>query len=242
MLRCFFSFSQDTISETKEKKARIDLIAGGYYKLFMGERYIEPTKSNSGDDFSLHQYERFTKSPTSGFQVGISFSYKLYKKFFLKTGLIFCNRKMIYENKMDTVIKYGYFPFAYTNTRNVHNVLKYEYHYNNIEIPIMLSCRIKKTSLSAGIRLAILSFYTEKYTYVVNQFPQSPQYITSDKTIKSVEMPLMIYPSMQVNYDFQIHNLILSPFLEVDFGSKKSFYFQGGLAFSLRSISQNFKK
>lgn len=116
----FLSFSQDTITKSKEKKFQVAIITGGYYKYFFGKRYIEPKPTNPGDDFTLHQYERFTKIPTQGFQVGVLLSLKVYRNLFLKSGLSFCNRKIIYENNQDTVIKYGYFPYALGNMRNIH--------------------------------------------------------------------------------------------------------------------------
>jgi hypothetical protein len=237
LFSCFLSFSQDSIPDLKERKIQISFIGGGYYKFFLGKRYVEPTPYSIGDEFSNHQYERFTRKPTEGYQAGLMLAFKLFRNFSLRSGLIFCNRRSIYENDMDTVIKYGYFPYAYRNIRDVHNALKYDYSYNNIELPVLFNLEIKRFSFSAGIRLAILSFYKEKITYVVNQFPQTPQYITSEKTIKYVSTPLMLYPAIQLSYVCPIRRLNVSPFMEIDLGSQKSLYCQGGLLLSLKKTS-----
>lgn len=232
VLICLFlfhqmAFGQDSIRRNTEKKTQFSLLVGGYYKFFLGKRYIDPTPSNSGEKFQDHQYDRFTQYPAWGYKVGFLLSYKIKKRWYLITGLVFCNRKIIYENNQDTVIKYG----NSSSIRDIDNLIKYEYSYNNIELPFILSYKIKRLNLYAGVYIPALTFYNATYTYVINQYPQDPSWGTSQKTIKCVEIPLMIFPTLQISYNFKIKRLLFSPYLGIDFGSKKSVYFQSGIIF-----------
>ncbi len=228
--------SQDTLKHF-EKKYQFSIQAGGYYKYFICERYIDPTTYKKGDKFKEHQYDRFIKIPTYGFKTGLLIDIKFAKHWYFSSGLLFCFRKDVFENNIDTVIKY----YNSSTIRNIHNTVKYDYSYNNIELPLMILFKWKRINFYAGVYLPVLTFCKSTYTYVVNQFPQNPPWITSKKIIKSIEIPLKIYPSYQISYAFKIKKHSLAPYLGFDFGAKKSFYIQGGIIFSVYNFN-NVKK
>ena len=228
-LLSFVSYSQDTIKKnTDYPKFQFSVQAGGFYKNFFDNGYIYPTTYKSGDKFEDHQYERFTKIPTFGFKTGLLINVKFAKRWFFSSGLIYCFRKDIFENNIDTVSKY-----YSSSIRDIHGTVKYDYTYNNFELPLMVLFKWKSLNFYAGVYFPVLCFKNATYTYVINQYPQNPPYITSEKTLKSIELPLKIYPSFQISYVFKIKKNSVEPYLGIDFGEKKSFYIQGGIIFSV---------
>lgn len=227
----YIVIGQDTILTNHKEKFSFSVKAGGYCKFFLGNTYIAPTPENYGDDFQEHQYDRFTKVPTYGLQTGFQFSYNIHKRWFFVFGLSFCNRRNVFENNQDTVIKYG----IGSNTNDIYNVYKYDYSYNNIELQIMLLYKFKKISIYTGVYIPALTFYKATYSYIIlTQLPEP--HGTSQKTIKGVEIPLMIFPSIFASYKVTIRTFSFDPYLGVDFGSKKSIYLQFGTIFTLVSF------
>lgn len=240
----FISFCQDTIGKGIGKRNQIAIMAGGYYKYFWGKRYIEPTLQNTNTNFTVRQYERFTKTPTYGFLCGVLFTYRLHKNWYFISGLLYFNRKDVYKSNFDSVVTYNAVANNYS-FNNIHNVVKYEYSYNNIELPFKVQYKKGKFNLCGGINLPILSFDNATYTYLVSS-SQYPYFYddepTSQKTIKHIEIPLMIFPTLQVIYNVRIKNILICPFLGIDIGTKKSFYTQVGIILPLKNIHKNLLK
>ena len=237
------SFCQDTIKPKGEKKYKISIKAGGYYKYYFGKRYIDSTPRNPYDDFSLHQYERFTKMPASSFIGGVLFTYKIYKNLSITSGLMYFVRRNIFESKYDTVIKYNAIPNFYSYN-DIHNVVKYDYSHTNIELSFFVQYKLGKFNLSGGVHLPLWTYYKAKYTYLVSssQYPYfSNSAPTSQKTFTNTESPFlsMYFPAFQISYDLRIKNIALNPFLGIDIGAEKSFYLQGGIIIPL--LKQNNK-
>lgn len=256
-------FSQDTIKRT-EKKYNLAFKAGGYYEYFLGSRYVKPLKDSQNDC----QYIRFTKIPTGGFHGGALLTHPIRKNWHLTFGLMFCYRKNVFERSLDTVAMYG----NHSSQRDIRNTIKYDYTYNNIEIPVMFLYKIKKMNFYGGVHLPIFSFYKALYTYAINQSPQTSAFEPSQKTIRGTTIPLFGIPShlpfveiqfspwdvtstpsdpkvdydmplllatFQTSYDCKIKNLYFNPFLGIDFGSKKSFYLQGGIIVPIKSFNKS---
>jgi len=228
-LLSFVSYSQDTIKKnTDYPKFQISVQAGGFYKNFFDNGYIEPSTYEPGDSFEDHQYERFTKIPTGGFKTGLLINLKFAKQWYFSSGLLFCYRKDVFENNIDSVTKYHS-----SLVRNIHSTVKYDYTYNNFELPVMVLFKWKRLNFYAGAYVPVLCFKKAAYTYVINKYPQNPPWITSEKTIKSTEIPLKIYPALQISYAFKIKKSSIEPYLGIDFAEKKSFYIQGGIIYSV---------
>lgn len=224
------ALAQDTLQQKSRERFFISVKAGGYYKFFIGNNYISPTLEAFADDFEDHQYDRFTKTPTFGLQTGIMSSFNMQKGWFIVLGLSFCNRRIVYENNKDTVVKYG----NGSRIQDIHNVYKYDYSYDNFELQFMLSYKFNKLSLYAGAYIPVLTFYQATYSYLILQLPEPRG--TSQKTIKGVEIPLMIFPSILASYKITIKTFSFHPYLGIDFGSKKSVYLHGGIIFTIASF------
>lgn len=236
------SFGQDTIKKSTEKKYQISFKAGGYYENFWGNKYIQPTPYSPNDVLQAHMYDGFTKIPTYGYQGGFLIIHKIIKKhWYLSTGLMFCNRKNILECKLDTNI-------------NPCGIIKFNYTYSNIELPVMLSYKANKINFFIGFHLPVFSFYKANYTYLSTQY-----WGTSQKTIDGSVVPLFAIPSQitsssnpkitydmplilatfQISYNLKITNISFSPFLGIDTGTKKSFYLQCGIILPLQQFILN---
>lgn len=211
------SYSQDTIKENvTQNKSQLLVKLGGSYKSFIGNKYIERQK-NVNNNYQLHQYEGFTKVPTFGYQAGVVWSYKLSKTFHMALGLSYYLRKETYQGNRDTVLKY------HTPT-SIHDILKYEYSYNDIELPILFSLNFKKINFYLGVYIPLVTFYKAVYTYI----PNSTDDITS-KTITSIELSKNIFPTFQISYNLKIKKYLFNPFLGIDFDFKENIYYQGGI-------------
>lgn len=225
------SEGQDTIKKKEGRKYQIAFKTGGAYKFFVGKRYIDP---EIHDPFN--KYERFTKIPTYGFQIGFSFSRKISKKWGIASGLLYNRRQDIYKSNKDTIIKYNAVPTYWTHGysyNDILNVIDYNYAYHNLELPFMINYAMKKFHFYGGVNLAIFSFYKSKYRYLTSSSILNPDDMYCDcgteKTITRFAMPMRIYPTLQFSYDAKIKNLKLSPFLEMDFWKRKSLYLYGGI-------------
>lgn len=231
LLQSVFSFCQDTTFHKEEKKFLLEISGSGYYKFIFDNQYIKPTAYNYGDDFSKHQYERFNKFPTFGFSAGLLFTHRFGKQCGITTGLMYFLRRDVFENNEDTVIKYG----NGSSMRDIHNVLKYDYSFNNIELPLMFQFSAMKFNFHTGFYFALISYKKAEYTYVVNQYSNTPQWITSEKTITGWEMPFKLFPTIQISYEVEIKKIKFSPFLAFYYAVKNQndIYTQLGINFPI---------
>ncbi len=224
------NFGQDSIPNIS-KKIQFSIQIGAHYKTFIDSKYIEPKPYNSGDGFIEHQYERFNKVPTFGYNAGLLLSFQLSKHWGITSGILYFLRNDIFENNLDTVIKYG----RNSTTRDIRNAFKYDYSHNNIELPIMLKYSVKKVTFHTGCNVSLISYKKATYSYVVNQFPNNPEWITSNKTIAEFEMPFKIFPTFQASYDMKIKNVKLNPYVACyyELKNQNDFYIQIGIIFPL---------
>lgn len=213
---CFIFLGRVSIGqETKsleEKETLISIEAGGSFKGFFGHRYIEPTYSGYNDLFIQHQYEGFTKMPAFGFGVGIRFAFRLSSHLRLSTGLSYYFRKTIYEKSQDEVIAQSY----KTGMKHIRNVFKYNYSFNNLEMPILLQYKINKINIYGGISISILSYRGAAYSYMIYLSGENPYWDTSRKIIAGFETSFKIYPSLKVSYDIRINKTLIQPFLGLE--------------------------
>jgi hypothetical protein len=224
-------FGQDS-NQAVESKNMFTAQAGIYYKMFLNKKYIEPVPNINGDDIIVHQYERFTKIPVFGYSIGMLFTHKISKRLGLTSGLIYFMRKDIYENNMDTVIKYG----NRSNIRDIHNMLKYEYYYHNLEIPVMLQYSLRKLSFNIGVYISTLTYKIANYTYVINQNNSYSQWTTSKKSFSGIERNVAAIPAVQLSYSgYKINKVQLNPFIAFYYSANKEneLYIQCGLNFPL---------
>ncbi len=189
------ALSQDTIKNL-HKKYEFTFQVSGHYKMFFGDNYIRPTPIKNEDEFQTHQYDRFTKTPTFGMSAGILLAHKTQKKFHVTLGLIYSYRRNIFGSNQDTAMKYA-------SNLKINDVVEYDYSYHSIEIPILLAYKIKKITFHIGVHLPLFTFYNARYSYVTNQFPQNPSWVTSEKTISGIDMPIRHIPSLFPSVDIQ---------------------------------------
>lgn len=227
-------FGQDTIKVDEEKKCELAIKAGGYYKYFLGKRYIDPAPYDPFNfyDFPSHQYEGFTKMPAFNFTGGVSLTCKIYKNCYLTSGLTYFIRRDIYESSFDTVVKYNVSPYP-SKYNDIHNAIKYDYSHTNIELSLLARYKIGKWNLSGGVNFPVWSYYKASYTYLVPPFSSTAP--TAQKTFTEVTTPFpsVFFPALQASYDLRIKKVPLSPFIGIDFGKMKSFYLQGGVIIPL---------
>ncbi len=229
ILIIYVSYGQDSLKyNAQHSKYQFSFLAGGFYKSFLGNKYIKPTTFELGDPFEQHQYERSIKIPAGGFKFGALLDIRMAKHWYFTTGLLFCYRKDIFEYNSDTIKKYN----SIGSIRNIYNVLSYNYVYNSLEIPLMILLKFKRINLYAGAFIPILSYKVANYTYIIRQSSYPISYNTSEKTIKTLEVPFKIYPSWLMSYTINLAKHRLEPFIGMDFGPKRSFCLQGGLIFT----------
>jgi hypothetical protein len=217
-----FSSGQDTI-DLRENKFQIQVYMSAGYKGFFGKRYIEPTPPAPDDVFQTHQFDRFTKMPAFGFGAGILFSFKLSDHWGIASGISYHFRKDLYQNSQDSVVKYG----QPSTVRNIHNVVTYDYSYNNLELPVIAQYQSGKFTFYAGISISLLSYRKANYTYVMNLYPQDPPWDLSTKIITGFDFPFRLYPTFRISYDLKIKNFLFKPFIGIEIFeiNMKDFYF-----------------
>jgi hypothetical protein len=226
-------YSQETVPIHKsEKKIQFNAKAGVSYQGFIGNSYIERKEDLQSFNSKEDQYDGFTKKPTLGFQLGFFVDFKLNKKLHLSSGLLFAQRKNTLVGDSDSVLKYG-------TPTSIHKIVKYEYRYNNIELPILLTFKWNQLNLHAGVNLILVSFYKAHYSHIPNPYDIEAK---KSKTIKSTKLSTTIYPTFQMSYHLNVKKVSLSPFLGIDFGKNKSLYFQTGVIIPLRNNYTKTKK
>jgi hypothetical protein len=230
------SHCQDSLSG-KGKLWDASAFAGAGFKGYFGSAYIKPTVKSSDDPFQAHIYDGFTRKPSFFFDAGILFSLRLSGHFHLASGISYALRKSIYENSMDSVKD----DFTVTTMENINNVIKFNYSFNNIEIPLFLEYSVMNTTVFAGFRASLFSFQSADYSYLIAQDPFNPNWTTSGKKICEFEMPLKFYPSVQISYRVRIGKISFDPFVAFDFFEidlnnptvEKSYYLQAGVLYHL---------
>ncbi len=225
------SYGQDSIKKNMYyPKFQVSIQAGGMYKSFFGNRYIDPAESITVAD---HKYDKYYKMPTIGYKAGILINIKIIKNLYVTSGTFFCFRKDVYENNLDTINKYGLSKGTgyILGTGHIYNIIKYDYSSYDIELPIMLLFRWKRLNIYAGAYFPMLIYRKAIYTYNYRtaQIPLG----ADCKKFNEYEPPIKVYPSFHISYAFRIKKQTLEPYLGMDFGAKKSFYLQGGIIFSV---------
>jgi hypothetical protein len=208
---CRWCIGQDA-KDWEGKKTLIAFEAGGSFKGFFGQRYIEPTPEPDKDAYMQNRYERFTKMPAYGFGFGVRFAFKISDHLRLATGISYYFRKTIYENSQDTVIAYGY----YTNMNFLRNVFTYNYANNNIEVPFLLQYKLDRITIYGGINLSLLSYRSATYKYMVYLSGDSTYWNTSQKIFTCFETGFRIYPALKVSYDVRIKKTMVQPFMGIE--------------------------
>ncbi len=200
---------------------------GVFYKTFFSNKYIEPLTSNKGNNFKAHQYERFNKTDTWGYNAGLNYSFTSTKYWGISVGMHYFLRKDIFKNSIDTVIKYG----NGSNIRDIHNIIEYNYSYNNIELSLLLKYTIEKFTVSTGCNLSLLSYQKAQYTYVVYQYNNAKQWDTDNKTIFGLVRPLKIFPTIQTSYKINFDEFKLYPYIALYYAlnNYNSIFIQSGI-------------
>jgi hypothetical protein len=216
------TFSQDSLP-SKGQRWDASVFAGAGFKEYFGSKYIPPTEPSSDDPFQAHIYDGFTKKPSFFFDAGIIFSLRISEHFRLASGISYAFRKTIYERSMDSAKN----NFTYTSMENIKNVLEFSYSFNNLEIPLFLEYSFRNATVYAGFRMSLFSYRSAGYSYVMVHDAFNPAWYTSEKKLREFEMPLKLYPSIQVSYQVRIGKISIHPFLGFDFFEidLKKFYF-----------------
>lgn len=202
------SFSQDTIKHSW-KKCQFSLEIGVAYKGFVKSRYISPGSYKSGNKYYDDQFDRFTRMPAYTIDGGILLSLRLSRHWNFTTGLMYYLRKEIYRMEIDSVIKYNRpesFPY-------ITGVFKYNYFYNNVEIPIMFGYKFKKFTFSFGFNTSVLSYRKAIYSYVIKVGSYTPSWETTKKTVKEFDYAITMYPSIRISYENKISGFPMNFFL-----------------------------
>ena len=223
---------QDTVV-ISTNRSYISIQAGISYKTFLGDKYIVPAKGEHDDEFEDHQYEGFNKIPTVGFNIGLLFTYPFNNRCGIVSGLSYSLRKDVFERSQDSAIKYG----DGSDMRNIHNIYKYEYVFNNLEIPILFQFSQNKYNFYVGSYISLIAYKKANYKYIVDQYPNSIRWATSEKTIFDLEIPLKIFPTLQMSHEIRLSDITLHPYFAIYYAilNQNDLYFQFGFNLPLNS-------
>ena len=203
-------------SDSTNRKCRFSIIAAAAYKSYFGSRYIDyPTnRSTNGEN---DRFDGFTKIPAFGFRAGFTMNTRIYRHLSFTTGMLCALRKEVYEGNQDTVMKYG-------TATSAHLILKYDYSYYDIDLPVLVTYRFKRWTLSGGINLPLVSFIKASYTYIPT---------TSDdlggKKVNDFKIFRTVFPTLQVSYSIKIKKVTIEPYLGIEIGERSSVCLQGGI-------------
>lgn len=207
----FPSFSQDTIKNSG-KKCQFSFEIGAAYKGFVKSRYIRPGSYKTGNPYMDDQFDRFTRMPAYAIDGGVLLSVRLSSHWNFSTGLMYYLRKDIYRKNIDSVISNNYlmsFPY-------ITGVFKYNYFYNNIEIPFMFGYKFEKLTFSFGFNTSVLSYRKAIYSYVIKAGSYPLSWETMKKTVKDFDNAITIYPNIRISYEKRISGLSLNFFLGLE--------------------------
>ncbi len=213
--------------QSNQSKNQFSIQVGGYYKTFLGGKYIEPKVYKNENDFRDHQYEGFDKFSTTGLSAGFLFSFRFHNRLGITTGLIYFLRKELFSKNQNDLINSG----SASSMRDIRNVFKYDYSLNNIEFPIMVQHTLRRFTFYAGSYFAVLTYKIAKYDYIVYNYLNNPPWTTADKEINGFELLLKLFPTIQIGYEVKILNNKMYPYLAFYYAikNKSDLYIQLGI-------------
>jgi hypothetical protein len=147
--------------------------------------------------------------PAYAIDGGVLLSVRLSGHWNFTTGLMYYLRKEIYRMEIDSVIKYNY-PMSFPH---ITGVFKYNYFYNNIEVPIMFGYKFKKFTFSFGFNTSVLSYRKAIYSYVIKAGSYPLSWETTKKKVKEFDYAITMYPNIRISYETKISGLPLNFFL-----------------------------
>jgi hypothetical protein len=201
------------------KRLQVSIKSGIIYQDYFGSRYIKLNAYPQGNKY--YKLNGFTKKPSLGFQSGLLVKFKFAHHFFISTGVLYVLREDIYQGDYDYISIHG-------SPMSGHKIVKYEYSYNTMEVPLYFGYYINKLNFSIGASYPFLIHSTAKYTYIPD-----PYLTATERTITGYVEPSRIYPILTASYDFPVGRFLVSPNIEFKFGEMKSYYFQLGVIFSM---------
>lgn len=214
-------------------KVSFQLQLTGAYKTCFGNNYIEPTDEDSNHEFGSSWYHRFNIKPSSRFSLGALVSFNFNENWALNTGVLYAVRNEILETSRATVLTYGNFS-VFTDLNNISTILKYDYVYHNLEIPLFVEYNLNKLHFYLGVTIPVLTYKEAKYLYL-----KEASYIsaTEEKQFNGWEIPVMVLPTIQVAHTIQINSLALKPFVGFGYGvrGQEAFHFQLGVNLPLET-------
>lgn len=225
----FRAVSQE-VYPASQRKAWCEIEIGGAFKTILGNNTMEPAS------YLNKASESFFTKPTFGYSSGMIFNYGINSRWSISTGLLFFLRRTVLECNQDTVAKYG----NGSTMRDIHNVFKYNYACNNLEIPLTLNFKRSRIDLHAGFNLALITKRKATYSYLINQYPYKQKWVTSDKSISGYEMPLEFYPTLRISYKTTVNRFVFYPFISL-YSSMKNhmdYYIQMGFRFPIVNESK----
>jgi len=159
---CYLSLSingQDTIN----KKHQFFFDIGGNYNYFYGNRYVDSLISLTNVQliYPSQDFAGYTIMPASGIHLGLMYDLTLRNKFIFEFGLLFNNRRLIYESDTNKLRLY-----KKVHNPEYENVIKYDVSTNNIETQIDFGFYYRRFIFYAGTRIFIRSFATTRMTYI----------------------------------------------------------------------------
>lgn len=210
---------------------------GGGYSTFPLGVYIEPTKNPINNNIDEDQYCRFEKIPAFCFNAGIRWVLPFDQRWGVRMGIQYYHRNTEFERSQDTVVRYIAWPY---NIRNINNIYRYHYSYNNIEIPVLFYYKMNRLKLSVGCNIAPLSYVVVNYKYVLNPkatngWPKS-DWVTASKTIYGLQLRFQAYAIAEMEYRLLFGQYEISPLfgLQYAINSQDELVLRVGFSFPLR--------
>lgn len=204
-----------------QRNFQISLKSCLQYKTFFTSEYIESTNDDPSDIIA-HQYDRFTKKPTFGFQTGVQINRKIFKNLSIGSGLLVSIRRDLYEGDIDSVLRY------HTPT-SIHDIIKYDYDFCTLGLPLLVIYKIQRFELSVGVNIEFVSFKKARFTYL-----SAP-----DKIVYSANYFTSFLPVFQINYLIPINKISIGPLLEMEIGKDKSLYLSTGIVIKLMNLASS---
>jgi hypothetical protein len=233
-------FGQDSITPVA-KKAHFSIQIGASYKTFTDKKFVEPIidfyNHYNVVEFYDHQYEKYNKIPTFGLNAGFLFAYSFDNHWGIASGIQYAFRNDQYEINRDSVYHFNAESMR-VNCRDIHNVLKFDYYFHNLEIPLMIQYSFNKFTFNGGASISLLTYKKATYTYLVLQNPGCNVYWDAPgekKTVNSLESTLLIYPTVQISYEMKFGKLRTNPYfaLSCEASKQHSLYLRLGMIFPL---------
>jgi hypothetical protein len=268
ILTCFIVFNKTSICANlqndtlrKENKIQIGLAIGYSYKSYFGSKdiylsdsfiLIHSTNGNGGYISVNYNNAPYTKKQTNGFFIGLPIVYKKFKPILFLAGLNYYNRSDVYEKSIEDLINSLPSNYASNSTfRTYEYITKFEYTYNNLELSARIGACVKKMSFYVGFDIPIIVAYKSHYIYF-NPNQNNPQYFQegNQKTIQTIEfpiwksqLPLLYYPSIDINYLLNNNRIRIEPTIGIAFGMQntKSYFLKAGFIIGFNNLIKNKK-